>query len=471
MAHHLVLYIHGMWGRSTNLDRVSTMLNSSLENHPDTIHPFAPTNFSSFKTYDGVENLGNYVIASLFEELDRLHNDGITITKISIVGYSLGGLIGRYVIGQLESAGFFDTIKPILFTTFATPHLGVKFYTYGGFFRNFLGSRLLGQTGRDLFVSEGYDSILFKMTELNSIYVKGISKFKKIFTIANIKNDRTVPFFTSYITKYNFSKHMNKLKLGMFKGFPSAQLKDLNYVEMNLVDFENSIESTDVEKEETRYALILLMAFIGFFFPIVFLVSAISSIRSNIRVNSLPEFNIVKEWELTKSVLENKKNINIHQESSHENLFRKAEHEISDITRDIIEDGVILSESESIKSGVESYIDSDTGEYDYEIDVPFAISCPSLKETVKKFENSAKNIQLDNSQICNSMELLPFDNTRLQMCDNLNKLPWLKLAVSQDSINAHQSIVARRGFGKTNQSLSLLWIWSQWAGSVFDEDS
>ena len=53
---------------------------------------------------------------------------GKKVTRFSITGYSLGGLLARCVIGALHAAKFFDTVEPVNFTTIATPHLGIPRY-------------------------------------------------------------------------------------------------------------------------------------------------------------------------------------------------------------------------------------------------------------------------------------------------------------------------------------------------------
>jgi Putative serine esterase (DUF676) len=55
-----------------------------------------------------------------------LQQQGFAVKYISFVGHSFGGLVSRYAIGILFGQGFFDRIKPMNFTTFATPHLGVR---------------------------------------------------------------------------------------------------------------------------------------------------------------------------------------------------------------------------------------------------------------------------------------------------------------------------------------------------------
>jgi hypothetical protein len=42
----------------------------------------------------------------------RLGKNGKQVIKISMIGYSLGGLIVRYAIGALGQKGFFNTIQP-----------------------------------------------------------------------------------------------------------------------------------------------------------------------------------------------------------------------------------------------------------------------------------------------------------------------------------------------------------------------
>lgn len=110
-----------------------------------------------------------------------------TVTHFSIIGYSLGGLIARYVIGALYAQGFFGeprvkngryntpqrtaqdgedphgspetqgahTAIPMNFITLATPHLGIP-QTNGiwGSILPSLGKFALGRTGKQLYCSD-----------------------------------------------------------------------------------------------------------------------------------------------------------------------------------------------------------------------------------------------------------------------------------------------------------------------------
>jgi triacylglycerol esterase/lipase EstA (alpha/beta hydrolase family) len=50
-------------------------------------------------------------IEDAFQELER---KGHKAKKLSIVGYSLGGLVARYAIGLLHHKGWFDKVQPVV---------------------------------------------------------------------------------------------------------------------------------------------------------------------------------------------------------------------------------------------------------------------------------------------------------------------------------------------------------------------
>jgi hypothetical protein len=79
------------------------------------------------------------------------------VDRFSITGYSLGGLVARYVVGILHYRRFFDTVKPVNFTTIATPHLGLlKYPTWFSKISNALGPRLLARSGLQLYAKDRY---------------------------------------------------------------------------------------------------------------------------------------------------------------------------------------------------------------------------------------------------------------------------------------------------------------------------
>ncbi|KAK3846677.1 MAG: putative serine esterase-domain-containing protein [Linnemannia gamsii] len=74
------------------------------------------------------------------------------ISKVSIIGHSLGGLINVYALGfieELTQGAFFKTIRPAHFITLATPLLGVGF-EHPWVLGYALSLGVIGQTGKDL---------------------------------------------------------------------------------------------------------------------------------------------------------------------------------------------------------------------------------------------------------------------------------------------------------------------------------
>jgi hypothetical protein len=65
-------------------------------------------------TYDGVELGGERVMHEVEREVESLAQAGVHIARLSMVGYSLGGLIARYAIGLLYSGGWFKRMTPVV---------------------------------------------------------------------------------------------------------------------------------------------------------------------------------------------------------------------------------------------------------------------------------------------------------------------------------------------------------------------
>jgi len=104
--------------------------------------------------------------------------DGHTVTRFSLTGYSLGGLIARYVIGYvhvhsgsslrqaddrdyriLSQKGFFESVQPMNFNTIATPHIGLlRSDTFMGSLFSTLGPKLLSRTGEQFYCVDSWAS-------------------------------------------------------------------------------------------------------------------------------------------------------------------------------------------------------------------------------------------------------------------------------------------------------------------------
>jgi triacylglycerol esterase/lipase EstA (alpha/beta hydrolase family) len=102
---HLVVLIHGMWGNPIHLaearrifdeTRVQPTLKDADGIQLRTL--VAETNRDD-STYDGIDWGGERVAKEIFEEMENVEREGKKVTRFSALGYSLGGLVARYVIG------------------------------------------------------------------------------------------------------------------------------------------------------------------------------------------------------------------------------------------------------------------------------------------------------------------------------------------------------------------------------------
>ena len=204
---HLCVLMHGLWGNPKHLDYLRSTLQA--QHAEDELHILVPKSNADNFTYDGIEVGGERVTNEIEQCIRELEQSGSKVTKISMVGYSLGGLVARYAIGLLYKGGVFDTVQPINFCTFATPHLGVRAPKKGNLseFWNYMGSRTLSTSGQQMFVMDTFrDSdrpLLSILADKNSIFIKGLALFKNKWLYANTTNDRSVPFFTAGISAHD----------------------------------------------------------------------------------------------------------------------------------------------------------------------------------------------------------------------------------------------------------------------------
>lgn len=204
-AEHLCVLVHGLWGKPLHLNHLKETL---LDKYPDDgLYVLVPHSNAEYLTYDGIELGAERITNEIEQKVEELEKEGAKLSKISIIGYSLGGLIARYAIGLLYKNGLFDKLQPTNFTTFATPHLGVRTPTvgYGGHVWNALGSKTLSTSGAQMFLADSFRDtgkpLLSVLAEPNSIFIQGLRLFKNKSVYANTTNDRSVPYYTACISR------------------------------------------------------------------------------------------------------------------------------------------------------------------------------------------------------------------------------------------------------------------------------
>jgi hypothetical protein len=189
------------------------------------------------KTYDGIDWIAERVVREIRAEQKEMQKQSKYVARLSIIGYSLGGLVARYVIALLDSQSFFKpvngrAVEARHFATFATPHIGVP-PANGMFGRlaNYIGGRLLSRTGEQLYLLDsGWESdddlhqhktssnlkvgLIESMARPDSIFIRALNRFDKITLYANAVNDMTVQFRTGCIEEWDpFYEQKGKLNV------------------------------------------------------------------------------------------------------------------------------------------------------------------------------------------------------------------------------------------------------------------
>lgn len=470
--HHLIVFVHGLWGSSSNLARFESVIHHTLDKSDVcNFHTYAPTCFSHFKTYDGIEAIGDYVLVDLMKHIKLLKDEHeIVISQISFIGYSLGGLICRYIIGELYESDFFNNIKPGIFSSIATPHLGCTFYNNSTRFLNFLGSHFLGQTGRDLFLVDGKAGMVYRLSNPEEKYYKGLQLFKSKIIAANAKFDRTVGFYSAFITKYDLLHDWNVIEPRFIDGLPSAYLgENGETVECLVFDFKEtkrlpeSKSNTASEKYMSRF--LILGTIMLFMFPVIFSVSVFASVKSYFRVKLLPKPDIKRLWNSVStttllSIHEDLKSCDSDGYDEEENL-EQPQPGISHLTRKVVENGLnILEEDNELQKTVTNNTTSEETQETYNIDTDFTIVYKSKSFVVSSLKERIVSDDLSSLELTKGLKPVPFNQIREEILENLNTIQWTKIAVLQQNLNSHQSIVGRRGFNRTPESIPFLFMYS-----------
>ncbi|KAF3034548.1 hypothetical protein E8E11_004124 [Didymella keratinophila] len=287
---HLVVLVHGLWG---NPDHLKYLTTSIRERYPDLDVLVPKSNAGSF-TYDGAEVGGERVADEVETRLEELRKEGHTITKFSITGYSFGGLVARYAIGLLYHKGIFEQIEPVNFTTFATPHLGVRtpLRGYTSHVWNVLGARTLSASGRQLFGIDKFRDtgkpILAVLADPDTIFIKALTQFKNRSLYANVVNDRTVTYYTAGISQTDPFVRPDELKINYIPGYQDVIIDSENPVSPKEHEPTPALVQRLTASTRTVFTRLPLFAFLVVFIPIgttLFLCnSAVQSFRSQQRI-------------------------------------------------------------------------------------------------------------------------------------------------------------------------------------------
>lgn len=220
------------------------------------------------------------------DTLEALEKAGQRITKISFVGYSLGGLVVRYAVGLLHHRGWFDRIEPVNFTTFASPHLGVRtpLIGYHNQFWNVMGARMLSTSGRQLFTVDDFRGtgrpLLAILADPSSIFMQALARFKHRSLYTNIVNDRSAVYYTTGISKIDPYVSIDAVKVNYVPGYDDV-----------IVDSDRPVSARDEEalhqrlynRGQTLLGRVPFFTFLLVFLPIGSVIFTITSIVQTAR--------------------------------------------------------------------------------------------------------------------------------------------------------------------------------------------
>lgn len=116
------------------------------------------------------------------------------------------------------------------FTAIASPFLGVRtpLQGYVGDLWNILGARTLSTSGRQLFTIDKFRDtgrpLLSILADPDSIFIKGLAKFRRRTLYANVTNDRSVVYYTACIAKTDPYTDMTKVRVNYVEGYEDVIL-------------------------------------------------------------------------------------------------------------------------------------------------------------------------------------------------------------------------------------------------------
>ncbi|EFQ97145.1 hypothetical protein MGYG_00188 [Nannizzia gypsea CBS 118893] len=220
-ADHLCVLIHGLWGNPSHLNYIVSALREKYGE--STLQILCPKSNAGTLTYDGIELGGERVAHEVEETIRTSAEQGCKIRKLSVVGYSLGGLIARYAIGLLYAKGYFDDIEPVNFTTFASPHVGVRSPARTSHFWNVLGARCVSTSGRQLFMIDSFHDtgkpLLSILATPGSIFMLALAKFRYRTLYANAINDLSAVYYTTAISRIDPFTQVDDLSISYVDGY------------------------------------------------------------------------------------------------------------------------------------------------------------------------------------------------------------------------------------------------------------
>lgn len=195
MSKHLIVLVHGYFGSTFGM----RSLEAALQSHDTLVHVATfpdEKQFSLFTTADGIEAGGKRLAAEIRQVVSQN-----SLSKISLVGVSLGGIYCRWVAHELADlrANTIAGLKPHIFISVVSPHLGVvhslgSFYQTAASAMSYMGERTSGQL-------LGFDEFAQMQQLTTPPFLAAWSLFERRFLFSNLLNDNRVDYCSGAILR------------------------------------------------------------------------------------------------------------------------------------------------------------------------------------------------------------------------------------------------------------------------------
>jgi hypothetical protein len=259
---HLVVLSHGIMGTSQDLNYLA----EQLERRGCVV--LRSTVNERSRSLSGIKR-GGELLAGEIEEFAKA--SGNRLRRISIVGNSLGGLYARYATKVLHE-GKFAGLEPHKFLTIASPHLGVRNWTFAEDYgiASFIPaldlikqavSYTIFSTGREIFAMDGETdsdsttgtgnpSLLYRMATEES-FLNPLRSFASRRLYANLQRDFVVPLGTAAFIS-NEKVQQLRLRHRNVKGFVSRWNSTASATSGGTSSIEYENQGFEVKQQQTR---------------------------------------------------------------------------------------------------------------------------------------------------------------------------------------------------------------------------
>lgn len=259
-SEELIVLVHGLDGQVEDFTCLLETLNGSKAVSCGHALVYAPR-VNTGRTFDGVAAGG----MRLADDLRAFIASHGTLKRISMLGFSLGGLYVRYATAVLydDDTGNIGGLEPARLVLMATPNLGVRGYGVYRFIPDFLchiAPVFYGQTGRDILLIDD-EQLLLRMTLDDSsdgggdsrlLFISALKVFRQRYLYANTRGDFFVNYGTSALEPRAQRLGTSSIDTG------AGTAKESEEITERVVENDNKGERDEIDRVEDELGCRLL---------------------------------------------------------------------------------------------------------------------------------------------------------------------------------------------------------------------